>query len=254
MPVLDEGCRTEDKRTVLFDLDGTLLRLDVDEFLRHYMGRVGAYFSHVAPPEKLIRAIWTSTNAMIANLDSGVTNREAFAASFEPLVGRSWQEMWPEFLDFYSKEFPKLRSLSKEDGVTSQMLSRCLDSGWDVVLATNPIFPEIAITERLRWCNAHDIPWRFITHIDNMHFCKPNLQYYQEIVRLCGLDPYRCVMVGNDVQEDMVAQSLGMKTYLVEGFVIDREGGPEPDLRGSLGEVPQAIERLLPGQVKSEEE
>lgn len=246
MSLLDEGLSSQGRRTVLFDLDGTLLRLDVDEFLRHYMGRVGAYFSHVAPPEKLARAIWASTTAMIANLDPGVTNREAFAAHFEPLVGRSWKEMWPEFLDFYSKEFPKLRSLSKEDGLASRVLSRCLDLGWDVILATNPIFPEIAIAERLRWCDAHNVPWRFITHIDNMHFCKPNLRYYEEIVKLCGLDPSRCVMVGNDVQEDMIAKNLGMKAYLVDGFVIDRGSGPEPDLRGPLSEVPEAIEKLLP--------
>ncbi|HHW27160.1 MAG TPA: HAD family hydrolase [Firmicutes bacterium] len=233
-------------RTVLFDLDGTLLNLDIEEFLRHYMRLVGAYFSHVAPPEKFTRAIWASTNAMIANLDPSLTNHEAFAAHFEPLVGRPWEEMWPGFMDFYVKEFPRLRGLSKEDGVAFRVLSQCSRSGWNLILATNPIFPEIAIRERLRWCDAHEIPWKFITHIDNMHFCKPHLQYYEEIVRVCGLDPSRCVMVGNDVQEDMVAKSLGMKTYLVEGLVIDRGGGPEPDLRGPLAQVPEAIEKLLP--------
>lgn len=246
MAVSDGSSRTEDKRAVLFDLDGTLLRLDVDEFLGDYMRRVGAYFSHVIPPEKLTRAIWVSTNAMVANLDPAESNREVFAASFEPLVGRSWQEMWPEFLDFYSKEFPKIRNLAAEDGVSSRVLSQCLELGWDLILATNPIFPEVAIRERLKWCDCHDVPWRLITHIDNMHFCKPNIQYYEEILGLAGLDPSRCVMVGNDVQEDMVAQSLGLKTYLVDGYVIDRGGGLEPDLRGSLAEVPEAIEELLP--------
>jgi FMN phosphatase YigB (HAD superfamily) len=246
MSLSDHSLGGEGHRTVLFDLDGTLLRLDIEVFLRNYMEKLGAYFSHVVAPDKLTRAVWASTNAMVANLDPNVTNHEAFASHFEPMVGRSWGEMWPAFLDFYSKEFPKLRGLSSQDGLAFSVLSRCLESGWDLILATNPIFPEIAIRERLRWCDAQDIPWRFITHIDNMHFCKPNLRYYEEILDLCGLDPSRCVMVGNDVQEDMIAKNLGMKTYLVEGFVIDRGGGPEPDSRGPLSEVPEAIERLLP--------
>ena len=39
-----------------------------------------------------------------------------------------------------------------------------------------------------------------------------------------GLDPRECLMVGNDVGEDMAASALGMKTFLLTPCLINRTG------------------------------
>ncbi len=228
----------------MFDLDGTLLPLHVDEFLRRYMKKVASHFQDLIEPGKLIPAIHASTADMVRNLDPALTNRQAFAASFEPAVGMRWSEMWPGFLEFYEGEFRTIGEMVKDPGVARSAVLGCIEAGWEVVLATNPIFPLVAIKERMRWCKVDDLPWRFITHLDNMHYCKPHVQYYGEIRDQLRLEPESCVMVGNDVQEDMVASELGMKTYLVEGFTIDRGTGPEPDRRGPLDAVPEYIRSL----------
>ena len=54
--------------TVLFDLDGTLLPMNQDTFIKAYFGGLAKKMSpHGYEPEKLISAIWSGTKAMIKN-------------------------------------------------------------------------------------------------------------------------------------------------------------------------------------------
>ncbi|HHW18855.1 MAG TPA: HAD family hydrolase [Firmicutes bacterium] len=235
------------ERYALFDLDGTLLPVDLEFFLKRYVEAVTPEFSHLIPEKVFVKSLWEATYDMVNNLDPRVGNHEAFARAFESRVGIKWEVLWPIFQRFYETGFPRLRKFVPDTSVARQVVGACLDAGWTVILATNPVFPEVAVRERMKWCRVDDLPWRFITTLDNMHFCKPHLEYYREICETLHLDPERCVMVGNDVQEDIVARKLGMKTFLVEDFLIDRGGGEVPHLRGTLGDVPSGIETLLPG-------
>lgn len=235
----------DSKRTVLFDLDGTLLSVDMDFFLEHYLREVARFFEGTIEGNRITEAILVSTEAMVKDTNPHLTNREVFARSFETMTGHQWDTVWPTFLQFYEERFPALKKHARPRD-SGEIVEMCVERGWDLVLATNPLFPEIAVRERMRWCGVDRFPWRYITTLDNMHACKPSLEYYREIVRVLNLDPCSCVMVGNDVQEDMVAKRLGMKTFLVEDHVIDRGNGCEPDGRGTLWDVPGGIETLLP--------
>ncbi|MBQ1228296.1 MAG: HAD-IA family hydrolase, partial [Firmicutes bacterium] len=66
--------------------------------------------------------------------------------------------------------------------------------------------------------------FEFMTLMDNSHFCKPNPGYYEEILDRLGLAPEECLMVGNDVQEDMSAENLGIKVFLMTDDLINRTG------------------------------
>jgi len=68
-----------------------------------------------------------------------------------------------------------------------------------------------------------------------MHATKPNPHYYQEIMEIIKVVPEHCLMVGNDVEEDLVAKTLGMQTFLVEDHMLNRKNLPiVTDYQGKL--------------------
>jgi FMN phosphatase YigB (HAD superfamily) len=110
--------------------------------------------------------------------------------------------------------------------------------GFQVAIATNPIFPERAIRERLRWLEIEDLPYDLITAYETMHFCKPSPDYYLEVLQLLKVAPEDCLMIGNDVEEDLSAQALGIRTFLVEDCLLNPKNLPiETDYRGSFADL-----------------
>ena len=89
--------------TVLFDLDGTLLPMDQDLFIKTYFSRLAA---KMAPrgydPKALIDAIWTGTAAMIKN-DGKCTNEQAFWNTFSAILGEGVRAEEPFLREFYEK-------------------------------------------------------------------------------------------------------------------------------------------------------
>ena len=72
------------------------------------------------------------------------------------------------------------------------------------------------------------------TTYENCSYCKPNPEYYREIIKQLGVKPEECLMVGNDVGDDMVAETLGMKVFLLTDCLInngekDISGYPQGD-------------------------
>ena len=96
--------------------------------------------------------------------------------------------------------------------------------GIRVILATNPIFPKIATDSRIRWAGMSPDDFELVTTFENSRYTKPNPKYYENILGQSGLSPDECVMVGNDVSEDMVAKDLGMGVFLLTNDLINKKG------------------------------
>lgn len=60
--------------------------------------------------------------------------------------------------------------------------------------------------------------------MENSTYCKPNLKYYREILDKIQVRPEDCLMIGNDVEEDMVAETMGMQVYLVLPCMLNPKG------------------------------
>ena len=105
-----------------------------------------------------------------------------------------------------------------------QIVRRIRDRSFSIALATNPLFPTIATEIRIRWTGLEPEEFEFFTTYDNIGFCKPNLDYYSEVLRRAGLQAEECLMVGNDVGEDMIAEELGMKVFLLTDCLINKKG------------------------------
>lgn len=209
--------------TVLFDLDGTLLPMDQDEFVRSYFKLLA---KKVAPlgydPASLIDNIWAGTAAMVKN-DGSRKNEEAFWAQFAKFYGDKVYDDIPVFDKFYSEDFNLAKDVCGFAPNAKKIVDGLRERGFEVVLATNPIFPPVATLSRISWAGLSAESFSLITNYSNSSYCKPNPKYYEEILSKIGKTPEECLMVGNDVEEDMVAQSLGMKVFLLTDCIINKK-------------------------------
>lgn len=210
--------------TVLFDLDGTLLPMDQDEFTKNYFGLLTA---KVAPrgydPKKTIDAIWAGTAAMVKN-DGTRTNEEAFWQKFAQIFGEAALADKPLFDEFYRSEFQSAQAFCGHNPQAAEAVRTMKRAGCRVVLATNPIFPAAATHSRIRWVGLEPEDFALCTSYETSRWSKPNPDYYREVLDTLGLRAEECLMVGNDVAEDMIAQELGMRVFLLTDCLINREG------------------------------
>ncbi len=228
--------------TVLFDLDGTLLPMDQDTFAEAYFRLLAA---KLAPrgyePKALIDGIWSGTKAMIRN-DGSRNNEEAFWADFTARFGQEAREDLPVFDEFYREDFLRVRSVCGHTEEALKVIRLLQSKGLRLILATNPIFPAVATENRIRWAGLEPADFELITTYENSRFCKPNLAYYRDILSSCGLRGEECLMVGNDVAEDMIAASLGMEVFLLTDCLINK---PNADITPiPHGSFPELLSRL----------
>lgn len=211
-------------KTIFFDLDGTLLPMDQEAFVKIYTKGLAA---HMAPygydPTALVQSLWQGTSAMVKN-DGSRTNEEVFWEVFSAGVGRDARADESTFAIFYDTGFHKAREACGFAPETAGVVKDLKARGCRVVLATNPLFPHMATENRIRWAGLEPEDFDYYTTYENSSFCKPNLAYYQEILDKLGMKAEECAMVGNDVDEDMVAGKLGFQTFLLTPCLLNRSG------------------------------
>ena len=201
-------------RAVLFDLDDTLLENNMDRFLKGYFGLLAPHVAHLVPPDKFMPALLAATRTMVEHTDPTITNQQAFIADFFPRVGRAAEEMMPVLDDFYATQFGKLRDLTRPKPEARAAVQAAFDAGCDVVIATNPLFPETAIRQRMEWADVADFPYRLVTSYEVMCSTKPHPRYYVKIAQHIGREPGECVMVGDDWENDIApAMQVGLRAY-----------------------------------------
>lgn len=209
--------------TVFFDLDGTLFPMDQEKFVKSYLGRMAKKMApHGYEPEMLVKSVWMGTGAMVKN-DGSATNETVFWNVFDQLFGRDTRVDEPLFEEFYRNEFQAVKDDCGFDPRAAEAIRQIKALGLRTVLATNPLFPPIATQSRVRWAGLEPEDFEFITTYDNSCFCKPNPDYYREILGKLNLKAEECVMVGNDVNEDMVARELGMKVFLLTDCILNKD-------------------------------
>ena len=213
-------------KTVLFDLDGTLLPMDMDHFTAAYFKQL---VKKVAPlgydPEQLIAGIWAGTAAMVKN-DGSSTNEEAFWKYFVSLYGEKALRDRPVFEEFYRVEFQEAKAYCGFTEKAAKTVQTLKENGYQLVLATNPLFPAVATQSRVGWAGLSVDDFLFYTTYENSHYCKPNPKYYEELLNRLSLDARECLMVGNDVAEDMIAETLGMQVFLLTDCLINKQNAP----------------------------
>ena len=209
-------------KTVLFDLDGTLLPMDLDLFTKSYFGSIAKRMaSYGYEPNKLIEAIWAGTKSMVIN-DGTKNNEEVFWLTFTKYLGGSKEDYIIYFDEFYELDFANLKSVCGYNPDSKKVINEVKRHGLNIILATNPIFPNVVTSQRIKWSGLDTSDFMLYTTYENSYHCKPNLEYYNDIIRKFDLNPKECLMVGNDVGEDMVTSKLGMKVFLLTDCLINK--------------------------------
>ena len=210
--------------TVLFDLDGTLLPMDQNVFVKDYFGRLARKLAPYGyEQKKLIEAVWAGTMAMVQNTGA-VTNEEAFWTACDAYLRREASKDKAIHTDFYQNEFNEVKNVCGYEPMAAQIVGWLKGKGIRVVLATNPLFPSVATENRIRWAGLQPEDFEYFTTFENSHYCKPNLDYYWETLEKLSLKPEECLMIGNDVGEDMVTEQLGMNVFLLTDCLINKAG------------------------------
>ena len=209
-------------KAIFFDLDGTLLPMDQDLFIKAYLGGLcKALAPRGYAPEAVGVALWKSTAAVMKN-DGSATNEEVFWHSFCAMLGEGVRGEEQLLYDFYAGDFQKISQVCGYTPRAKELVDRLNRSGMRVILATSPLFPTVATESRIRWAGLEPSDFEYLTTYENSRYCKPNPTYYTDLCDKMGLDPREVLMVGNDVGDDMIAGSVGMDLFLLTDCLINK--------------------------------
>ena len=209
--------------TILFDLDGTLLPMDNDAFTKGYFRLLAAKLApHGYNAKQLVDGIWAGTAAMVKN-DGSRTNEKSFWDRFSSIFGEAVLEDLPLFEEFYETDFQAAQAFCGFNPDAAATVQAVKALGLRAVLATNPIFPAVATRSRIRWAGLTPEDFALYTTYENIGLCKPNPDYYREIMKRLDVRPEECLMVGNDAAEDMAAAETGMRVFLLTDCLLNRE-------------------------------
>lgn len=244
-------------KAVLLDLDNTLILYDEMEFFKRFIPRITESFRDIIPPDIFPEKLIGATQSLMRN-DGSLLNRETFLNVFTADYEEHRDELWDRLLRFYTTELDQFRHLVAVPEGIEEVFNIMKRMHLKVVIASNPIWPMEVQIKRFSWTGL-ECAFDFITHMENMSYCKPRLEYYTTICDEIDEKPEECLMVGNDPVNDMVAAKIGIKTFLMTDSMKSDESSranvqklnrkripdiPEPAFVGRCSELSAVIEEL----------
>jgi len=234
-------------KIILFDLDGTLLRVQMGEFIPRYVQGLAACCEGFVKPAKFAKAMLEAISSLIReNGSRGITNEQRVISYLHQRLDLSPGQLSDCFAQFSQNGLNNLAELVKPIPLARKIVEECLAAGVPLVLATNPVFPEFMIQARLQWGGLGDLNFAHLTSFENSCYCKPQSGYFREISTLLDVAPEDCLMVGNDTSHDLSAAAVGMETFLVDTWLVDRDEGLWPcENRGDHSALQKYLQNCL---------
>lgn len=227
--------------TLLLDLDGTLLDVDMREFLDAFFPLAAARFGGPGETRRIAAALADAARAMMLAVDGARTVDRLFLERFAPAVARTPDAVRESFAAFYREEFERMNVLVHPVPGARPLVERALALGCELVLATNPVFFLDPIRARVRWAGLEDVPFALVTAAERMRWTKPHAGYFSQILAITGRAPADCLMVGDDPRMDMAAKQVGIATWLVEREGAAPLAAPLADRRGTLEQLADSL-------------
>ncbi|AKI96929.1 HAD family hydrolase [Kosmotoga pacifica] len=195
----------------LFDLDGTLTRNSDEEFIRLYFRLIAKHTGNVELTNRIKSAVFIAIETISRNTD-GRNNFDRFMENFAMKMGSGTPEYWTDFfMDFYNTTYDELRNFVAPRNEVIETLKKLKSQGHRIVLATNPVFPSIAIEKRIRWIGLNPSDFHYITTMENSYNLKPSAEYYKRILEEINCVPENSIMIGNDPILDGACGKVGIQ-------------------------------------------
>ncbi|MBR2989921.1 MAG: HAD family hydrolase [Solobacterium sp.] len=226
-------------QAILFDLDGTLLPMDNDDFIRVYFGYLAkaAYGWGYTDSKHLVDSIWKGVYAMYGN-DGKRTNDLVFWDVFRKEMDRDLTGIEEHFSHFYLHEFDQAKEAVTPAPLAKEVIQAAHAKADKVILATNALFPMEAYVTRLSWIGLKIDDVDDITDYTRYSYCKPDPRYFKEILERHHLDAEECLVIGNDMDEDvMAAAGAGIRSFLVTDYLINRKNRPVECPNGTYADM-----------------
>ena len=203
-------------KTVLFDMDGTLLNMGESAFENEYLKRMVIFLEQRYPGKgkDLVKCVGYGAEMMKVS-DGSRTNLEVFWDGFTKASGIPREVMEPVITEYYQTDFTHIGDDYVPDADMQNAVRLLHQNGYQLLVATTPVVPRIANDERVRWSGLKDIPWLDVTSFETYNYSKPNVKYCEQICEKYHLNPAECLMVGDSLAKDYPATELGMDFYLL---------------------------------------
>ncbi|PLX74208.1 MAG: hypothetical protein C0614_12130 [Desulfuromonas sp.] len=221
----DKGLDLAGVSCVLFDLDGTLVDVDMNRFIPVYLQRLTARLGDLADPRALTAVIREAVYIMLNGSNGSQTMEQLLLNSLDGEFGIGADEYRQRLELFVEHDLPGLRPLVKGHPLARPLIETCLVNGWQPVLATNPIFPMAVVEARMQWGEIDGLPFQHVTAYETSRYCKPQAGYFHQLLDHLGTVAESCLMVGNDTEHDLAAAHVGIQTCLLTPWLIDRTNG-----------------------------
>lgn len=223
--------------TLLLDLDDTLLNTNLQAFIPAYFHSLSKELTPHAAPDIMLRALLKGTHSMNESDDFSRTLQDVFEAEFYPQLNVSRGEIEPAIERFYDNVFPNLGGLTTQVLDAKTFVDWAIAKGYRVAIATDPLFPRMATYHRLRWAGFDPTQFELVSSFENFHFTKTHPAYYAEVLGRMGWPEGPILMVGNDLERDIVpSKKLGLAAFHVD---VESAPGLEKDAqpRGTLSDL-----------------
>lgn len=230
--------------TILLDVDGTLLLIDTEDFLENHIKAVAKKVKDLLSEEEVTTYFWKSTEAVIKNTNPEKTNEEVFFENLFEHASVDREEMTKLLEDFYENDFKDIERISSINEYMVDSVRILKDKGYNLVVASNPLFPGKAMLDRLEWAGLNPEDFSFIPSFEDMHYCKPEIKFFEEILEKIDKKASNCLVVGNHTEEDMIAKEIGITTYLVTDNYIGDINDENIDKKGSYSDFLEFVKKL----------
>lgn len=233
-------------KAIFFDLDGTLLNLSDDQFEKVYAPEAYKHFSDLFTFPDFMKNLFYSTEKMLKHDDLSNPVSDTFFKYFAPAAGLSQDAAMARFLAFYESNFDVLQTVSLPFPHGPQLINNIKALHIPMIIATQPVFYSLATEKRIRWAGLNPNDFLFVTHGTNSYSCKPSLSYFQNLLKISGVQPHEALMVGNDYLFDMAAGQLGIHTWLTDTHRNHSEYKDRfvPEFQGSLLELQSFLNQI----------
>ncbi|XWX05092.1 HAD-IA family hydrolase [Aggregatilineales bacterium SYSU G02658] len=210
-------------RAVLLDLDETLIANPDASFAAAFIQLVDDTTAPRLQVNTLRPAFHHMMQCLTAERFTIQNNLQLIYASLADFTHQPKPLIEEAFTDFYAHHYPQLRRYVSPVSGSQALLEMLAQQDVTFALATNPVYPPTAISQRIAWGGLDASRAALITDASVMHFAKPDPAYYAEIIARIGVEPDEALMVGDHPTNDILAaQQVGLYTLLIDPTAPDR--------------------------------